>query len=476
MERRSVRLILGGGIFEETAEGEAWYDRVVAVLVATAESRLALAAGGDYDLLAASARMDQSRTLARFLARLLLLRPRKEFLQQTIDLWVDAQHEMLSRLRADWAAILEWGRGSSPGGKVIQIEGELSDRHDGGRSAAILTFEAGWKLVYKPRAMEADGWYSQLLAWLNASEAPVSFLNPRVAVRDGYGWMEFVAHQRCGSREQFAEYYRNSGGLLCLLHLLRATDCHFQNLIACGVHPVLVDAEMLFQPSLQAFGAWTVTDTGLIPNFRFGPGGQTYDVSGLGFVRPQSTHFEVPEWNESGVEFRACRLRPNKNVPCIETEDLEDEEARPYFFAAEMEDGFLQMHRFVEQRQEAFLKQIEKARKLRIRYLLRETMEYYAAWNGEAGASVSLGELQSSHRVFSELRAEELSALRQLDVPRFAMAADSRDLHGIQDCFALSGHELVCSGIRELGEQSLAQKIGQMRVAWAFSRIASSLA
>jgi type 2 lantibiotic biosynthesis protein LanM len=422
-------------------------------------------------LLAASAREDQRRTLGRFLARLLLLGLGEASLQKAIDHWVDAQLEMLARLRADWAAISAWGGDGPLACKVRRVEGELSDRHDGGRSAAILTFESGWKVVYKPRAMQADAWYSRLLDWLNALEAPVSFRSPRVLARDGYGWMEFVAHRRCRSRAELSEYHRNAGGLLCLLYLLRATDCHFQNLIACGVDPVLVDAEMLFQPSLQASDAWTVTRTGLIPNFRFGPGGETYDVSGLGFVRPRPTHFEVPEWSESGVQFRPGWLAPTKNVPFGE-----DAEARPHLFVAEIESGFLEMHRFAERRREGLLEQVESAREVRVRYLVRETMEYYAAWKHENGSSIYLGELQPSYAIFSGLVVEELAALGRFDVPRFTLAAESRDLHGVRGCFAASGYELALSGIRELGEKDRDLQMGQMRVAWGFARLASALA
>jgi len=463
-----VRLVFAGGVFEEEVEDEAWYGAAIGGLIASAESRLVSACGDGLAWLAASARADQRRTLGRFLARLLLLRRGDEAAGQAIENWAEAQREMLARLGADWAEIAAWGGESAGAEKVIRVEGGLSDRHDGGRSAAILTFESGWKVVYKPRAMEADGWYSRLLDWWNGTDAPLTFLNPRVVVREGYGWVEFVGHRRCGSQEELAGYYRNAGGLLCLLYLLRATDCHFQNLIACGEHPVWVDAEMLFQPALQASESWTVARTGLIPSLRLGPGGEVYDVSGLGFTGSRATHFEVPEWSENGLKFRPGRLGATTSVPFGE-----DGATRPYLFAGSMEAGFRETHGFAERRREELLSQLETARELRVRYLLRETMDYYGAWRDES--DLHLAALPSSYAIFSGLLSEELRALRRFDVPRFTLPAESRDLHGIQGCFAASGYELARRGIRELDEQDRERQIGHLRLAWGLARLASGL-
>lgn len=47
----------------------------------------------------------------------------------------------------------------------------------------------------------------------------------------------------CHSREEMGRYYYRSGILLCISYLLGA-DLHYENLIAYGEHPILVDLEM----------------------------------------------------------------------------------------------------------------------------------------------------------------------------------------------------------------------------------------
>ncbi len=472
MHSQPVRLVLATGLFAESGNEEQWYAPAVAGLVAAAERGLAVAAGGDFEWLAASAREDLRRSLARFLARLLLLGPGEESVLHAVDLWVDSQSGMLSRLSRDWVAIRDWRAQSCALGKVIRVQGSLSDRHDGGRSAAILTFESGLKVVYKPRAMETERWYAALLEWLNESGAPMRFRAAAVMARDGYGWMEFVRHEPCRAEAELREYYGNAGALLCILHLLRATDCHFQNLIAGGVNPVLVDAEMLFQPSLQAtdstvMSQMCVTQTGLIPTFRFGPDGQTYDVSGLGCLRSQITHFEVPEWSEGGIRFCPGRLVPRKNVPFGE-----GEEPRPEKYVDAMVDGFSRTYDFAVIRRADFLEKMKSAAELEVRYLVRDTTQYYSAWAGEMEAPLFLSELQPP---FAASIPQELEALLRFDIPRFTLAASRRGLRRIGDCFARSGHELVTAGICGLNDQDLARQIEHLRLSWSLARMARAL-
>src|SRR5260370_41144375 len=40
-------------------------------------------------------------------------------------------------------------------------------------------------------------------------------------------------------------YFLRAGMLLCLAYLMEATDCHHENVIACGEFPQLVDVERL---------------------------------------------------------------------------------------------------------------------------------------------------------------------------------------------------------------------------------------
>ncbi len=441
--------------------------------VGEAEASLRAELREDGELLSPEAWNDLRVSLSEFLQDLLLIDPTRARRQKMAGIWVEAQREMLSRLRSDKGAIGAWL--SSECGRVMKIEAGLSDRHNGGRTVAIFTFESGPRVVYKPREMGIEDWYCRFAAWLNEAGAPFAIRAARVMTRPGYGWMEFVPHERCRSEAELRRYYRNAGALLCVLHVLRARDCHFQNLIACGEHPVMVDAEMLFQAQISEGEAATVTQTGLIPSFRFGPEGEHYDVSGLGFVERKATHFGVPHWSASGVRFAMGVLEPRESVPL-----MVGHAARPQDFVSEMTEGFTRTYRFFADapaRRNELVGLIRTASALPVRCLVRETMEYYQALSFEigGGGQVVLPEPAGTREVFSGLRQQEIAALERLDVPRFVLGAGERSLCGLKDCFFRSGVEAAVAGIEDLSEADLAKQIRHLRLSWSLSRVSASL-
>lgn len=444
----------------------------IAEIAEDAERSLRSACREACDVLSHSAWSDLRHDCSRFLDHLLLLHPDSEYLQRMVRTWIDAQHEMLSRLHSDREALGAWL--SSACGLVTAVETNLSDRHDDGRTVAVFTFESGLRVVYKPREMGIEDWYCRFAGYLNELGLPLPIRAARVMTRPGYGWMEFIPHVRCGSKEELSSYYRNAGALLCVLHLLRARDCHFQNLIACRQDPVLVDAEMLFQAQLTEHEPASITWTGMIPTFRFGPEGQYYDVSGLGFVERKPTHFRVPEWGPTGVRYVLGVLEPSHNVPL-----MADMAARPQDYVSEMVDGFTRTYRFLADHRTDLLAWVRTAASLPVRYLIRETMEYYEALQFNPGCAIEqaihLPALASASMIFSDLRQEENAALERLDIPRFILAAGERSLCGLDRCFYRSGLELAVAGIEELSEKDLEKQIQHIHLSWGLSRISASL-
>jgi lantibiotic modifying enzyme len=110
-----------------------------------------------------------------------------------------------------------------------------------------------------------------------------------------YGFVEFIEHRAC-SAARLAEFYRNAGRLLALLHVLAATDCHRENLITAGDQLVLIDAETLLcsaSPAAALPGAGSenvdpidaawVLQVGMLPGWLWLDGRrQAVDLSALG--------------------------------------------------------------------------------------------------------------------------------------------------------------------------------------------------
>jgi type 2 lantibiotic biosynthesis protein LanM len=133
---------------------------------------------------------------------------------------------------------------------LMNAEWGLSDPHRGGQSVVILDFQCELgprRLVYKPKNLRMEQGFQQVMGQLGIWLADPAWRSLEVLpCGSAYGYTSHVAYQPCAGTD-LAGFYRNAGRLLALLHLLGATDAHFENLIACGCSLHLIDAETLFQ-------------------------------------------------------------------------------------------------------------------------------------------------------------------------------------------------------------------------------------
>jgi lantibiotic modifying enzyme len=386
----------------------------------------------------------------------------KQPLDNTAQAWAGAQVEMLRRFSEDKSAIREAFFGGQAPGEICSIAVDLSDPHDKGSAVAILTFASGLKLVYKPREMAIEGWFYDLLAWLNQTGAPQSFATLKTLCRAGYGWMEFAAHRRCDTPKELAAYYGRAGALLCLLSLLRASDCHFQNIVACGEYPALIDAETLFHPCLAAEDAgFSVAHTGMLPPLPSAARRMAANLGALSCVSPQT--LTLPLLNDANA---AVTLTPEESLPFPE-----GQQPAPQDFAAEMAAGFAAAYGFLVQHRDAVAEKVEAAAKYQVRYLLRDTPEYYQAMVAMAFRRGSKQDAPSplppAKFAFEALCSAEAESLTRFEIPRFTLSADSRDLCGVHACFAMSGHAAVVDAIAKLSEEEMQRQLKLLRISWS---------
>jgi len=154
--------------------------------------------------------------------------------------------------------------------------------------------------------MGVDAAYQALIHDLNAHSDLPPLRSLVVQTCDGYGYMEYVAHNLCQNAKELEHFYCNAGRLTALLHLVVCTDCHYENLIASGDQLVLIDTETLLEadlpdhiqsaaetgehqaPSgLQQRFRGSVLRSGLLPQWLFmGQAKQAIDISALGIAPP----------------------------------------------------------------------------------------------------------------------------------------------------------------------------------------------
>jgi type 2 lantibiotic biosynthesis protein LanM len=417
--------------------------------------------------------------------------------------WIDAGAEFLTRLASDLDALGARFQPEQALGKVERLAAGLSDPHHGGRSVAIITFDSGLRIVYKPKSMQTEEAYSQLLEWLNAAGTSLPLRGLDVLARPGYGWVGFVEHTAPADDLARARFYKRSGMLLCLFYLLESNDVHSENLIAAGEHPMLIDAETLIVPSLesgvaQESDSWaesramswmnvSVLRVGMLPWWR-PHGGQLHDPSALGGIGGEEV--ETMVWQgvatddlaRQAVKVQAAR---NANVPFAS-----GDQADPGRFVEDIVSGFREMYALLTAQREALLSAggpLEALVDAPMRLVFRDTATYFSILKNSMDAgmlrdgadrSVGLEVLTrvlgaaESHARFSPFLKVEKRSLSDLDIPFFTVYPRRRSLDLgssgiIENCFTQSGHERVLDRFRQLGTDDLDRQVQIIRGTFA---------
>jgi type 2 lantibiotic biosynthesis protein LanM len=221
------------------------------------------AAGGGY---AAFAARHRGAGWARFLEPLPEL---ERLLALVADQWVTALGELLARLDADRPRLAALLGAEVPPGRLTGLHWPASDLHCGGRGVAILTFEDGRRLVYKPRDVRVELAFGELLHALAHESAQPPMRTPAVLAGDGYGWVEHVVAVACTGPAAAERYYRRAGLLAALFHALGSRDMHHDAVLSCGEHPIVVDAETVLGTEPPRAGRLSagVLESALLPRW-----------------------------------------------------------------------------------------------------------------------------------------------------------------------------------------------------------------
>lgn len=393
-----------------------------------------------------------------------------------IDFWVEEIADFLQRLQVDIPAIQQtFSLSQSHLGKVIEIKPSLSDPHHQGRTVTALIFESGLKLIYKPKGLGAEVAFTQFLDWCNQQDICLPFKVLKICDRSDYGWVEYVEHLPCADQAAAQRFYQRSGMLLCLLHILRVTDCHHQNLVANGEHFVLVDMETLMHPEAKLMAEFPqVTEVEKIV------GQQFWDsVVRTGIL---------PRWNflENGCiayqnnALSRCQNHPSPaltNVPMLDSIPLEGGD-----YLDEIVWGFEQMYRFLMSHQQVLLAEdspLAALQNVQVRFMFRMSQVYAkilehiqspkSLRNG-IDKSIEIDHLSRAFLTVDEkphywqILSKELQAMEQLDIPYFSACPGSDELvlapgESIGKYFQEPSYKTVQTQLENLSETDLARQV-----------------
>ncbi len=169
--------------------------------------------------------------------------------------WIERTGELLRRL-ADGEQAIRSTFGLDAGRlRVVRVASQMSDSHQFGRTVHVVELETGKRLVYKPRPLSIEVRFSRMLDELSKRVPELKAGRPAVVDCGDHGWVEMVEAAPCGDIAAVRRFYRRAGMLTCIVHALGGSDCHQDNLVAVGEHPVLVDLECIIGPPLTSAGS-----------------------------------------------------------------------------------------------------------------------------------------------------------------------------------------------------------------------------
>lgn len=417
-----------------------------------------------------------------------------------LDLWSEVSLEFLGRLCADWDIIRRTFSPDDDPGLLIEVAGGAGDTHRGGRSVMIAAFESGFQLVYKPKSMAVDEHFQELLVWLNRRGCNPSLYILTILDRMEYGWVEFVARRGCDTPDEVARFYQRHGAYLALLYALNSNDFHYENLIAVGEHPVLIDLETVLQPlfdTVDESRAEMVADksiidsvlqTNLLPLRMWSSADYVgIDISGLGGISGQLSPDRLPQPTDTGTDAMRYVRQRVELAGESHRPTLQDAEVDAISYVQDVVSGFIHMTRLlIEHHAELMAEDGPLARFAQdeIRVLLRPTRTYDQLLSESFHPDMLHNALErdrfldrlwlsAAERAYlARVIHSEQVDLQQGDIPIFTTRPNSLDLIGgsgevIEGVLYEIGMTSVRHRLEQLDEQDLQRQAWFIRASFA---------
>lgn len=400
----------------------------------------------------------------------------------TCQNWVQQCLLLFQRFHADESRIREQ---ILPGADNLiwqEVKFGMGDTHRGGQSVAKIRFASGAQLLYKPRSLQIDLHFTQLVDWVN-THCPYHLQIPRTIHCGDYGWVEFVHGSECTEQAEVDLYYQRLGAWLAILYVLEGTDFHYENIIAAGPHPVLIDLESFFHPEVPVAGSESnesfdnsVLRTGILPNTINLDDAGLPDISGIADVEGKEGVVEnlvMVRAADGNIHFERQKgsLQGAQNVPVLNGKKVELNTA----CALQLQQGFAQMYEVLLTHRNELATLLHMFAQDDVRVLFRNTVTYGHLLE-EANHPSLLRDPAAMARHFSLLSMVipdyqaaakfvefEIADMHRRDVPLFTTKADSHHLWYakdacIPDFFEKSGFDRVQKKLATLSPQDLAHQ------------------
>jgi|GEM_PF-6087064 len=239
------------------------------------------------------------------------------------------------------------------------------------------------RFVYKPRSLSNERYYADFCRWYNSVSRTPDLKFPTIIEHDTHGYCEFIEHTTCKKPSDINEFYHSLGEISALLLIINGLDIHYENLIAQGPHPVLIDMECIMAPVINAYqhSYPNVGQSLILPRqTNVNKKSKGVDISGLSENDDQRSWRKVPRWHKPGTDEMHL-IREDATIKTLgNTPRLSHQRAKPINqFAIDFEQGFKTGYRTLMKHRQLLLSDnspLFKNDSVVTRYLFRSTSDY----------------------------------------------------------------------------------------------------
>ena len=400
----------------------------------------------------------------------------------TVENWETNTSEFIHHFYSDFE---ELKKVYSISNEVEKVDLSISDSHNNGKSVILVQTKNG-KVVYKPRNLDLDKQFQNTVTLFNKLTNSELFVYKIVSKVD-HGWTEYISYKPCKDEKDMQLYYSDLGKLLFILYIMRGNDIHYENIIAHGRHPVLIDLETVFHNKtitpINMTAAEKIYDiiensvrrVGILPNIIWGRAGNIgVDVSAMTNEENQEIPVEKASisnilTDEMKIDYKKSILEKKNNIPYIENRESDISKLKK-----NLKNGFINSYSkfLVKENKDILIKDIKSYKGLYSRQIIRAT-QYYSSLIQLSFHPDFLRSGLDREMLFSKLwiQVEEENKLEKIsnfelysmlknDVPMFLSKVDSLDIKDsdnniVQGFFNKSAIELVIKNIENISNEDL---------------------
>jgi type 2 lantibiotic biosynthesis protein LanM len=391
-----------------------------------------------------------------------------KLINNRLDYWSQNALEIFFHLNKDYKALCVFLNSEEL--SLINIK-FLGDKHSFGKAVAMLEFDSNIKIMFKPRSLSVDEKFIELINYFNDSSIN-KIKYPKVLNRNGYGWMEYIPHKGCIDKSELITYYTQIGILQCILYILNAEDIHYDNIIAHGENPVLIDLECFFgthynEVILKDKLYSSICKTLLLPT-KLTAGSKSIWIGGTNEIGGQETFIDNELINDKNQIIREPGVFDTaNNIPFL----LNNELIKFGDYKEFVKEGFSSTYDFILKNKKQILKYVSELSLYKNRFLARPTYTYkhllnesyhpdYLKRNFDRMLHFDwLWNKASPNFIFNKLIKYEQSSLEIDVIPIFTYFPKERHLYidskiAIRNFFVKDGYTLVVDKIKLLNKKN----------------------